>query len=63
MGIRDYLVGHACCLVEWPERGQGVLPDPDLTVDIQYGGQQQGRRLRLAAGSPRGLAMLQRFQC
>jgi tRNA threonylcarbamoyladenosine biosynthesis protein TsaE len=62
MGMRDYLGRHACCLVEWPERGKGVLPEPDLSIDIQYGNQNQGRHLRLAACSPRGQRMLQRFQ-
>ena len=61
MGIRDYLATHACCLVEWPERGQGVLPEPDLAVDIEYGPQAQGRRLRLQGHTPQGLTMLSRL--
>jgi tRNA threonylcarbamoyladenosine biosynthesis protein TsaE len=61
LGIRDYLAAHACCLVEWPERGSGLLPEPDLAVDIQYGPQAQGRRLQLQACSPRGTEILNRL--
>lgn len=34
IGIRDYLQPGNYCLVEWPNRGAGVLPTPDLTVAI-----------------------------
>lgn len=34
LGIRDLLDGASLVLVEWPERGAGVLPAPDLTVHI-----------------------------
>ena len=60
MGMRDYLSAYACCLVEWPERGQGVLPEPDLAIDIQYAS-HQGRNLLLKARSPRGFGMLKRL--
>ena len=30
LGFRDYLDGAALCLIEWPERGAGRLPEPDL---------------------------------
>jgi len=34
MGIRDYLEPGNFCLVEWPNRGKGILPIPDLKVTI-----------------------------
>lgn len=52
LGLRD-LLGEACMLlVEWPERGRGWLPEPDLRVVIAYAA--LGRRLELSAGSALG---------
>ncbi len=35
MGIRDYLEQQqSLFIVEWPSKGQGVLPEPDLTINI-----------------------------
>ena len=34
MGYRDYFDATGICLVEWPERGKGLLPTPDLVVRI-----------------------------
>ncbi|HEX5056348.1 MAG TPA: tRNA (adenosine(37)-N6)-threonylcarbamoyltransferase complex ATPase subunit type 1 TsaE [Gammaproteobacteria bacterium] len=61
MGMRDYLSAYACCLVEWPDRGQGVLPEPDIGIEIQYT-HPQGRSLQFTAHSPCGLEVLKRFQ-
>ncbi|HEX5843693.1 MAG TPA: tRNA (adenosine(37)-N6)-threonylcarbamoyltransferase complex ATPase subunit type 1 TsaE [Pseudomonas sp.] len=52
MGVRDYFDGDALCLVEWPQRGAGVLPKADL--DITISPQAAGRVLRLQACSARG---------
>ena len=52
LGIRDYFDGDALCLVEWPERGAGVLPKADM--DITISPQATGRALRLQAHSVRG---------
>lgn len=54
VGIRDYFSPGNLCLIEWPKRGEGFLPGPDLTVKVkvmhphatsqqpgsQYGGSQ-----------------------
>ncbi|WP_133480210.1 tRNA (adenosine(37)-N6)-threonylcarbamoyltransferase complex ATPase subunit type 1 TsaE, partial [Cognatilysobacter segetis] len=39
-------------LVEWPERGAGALPPPDLVVALDLGG--TGRNAALTASSPVG---------
>ncbi len=38
LGYRDYFDGSGICLVEWPERGAGLLPTPDLVVRIEATG-------------------------
>jgi len=54
LGIRDYFEGDALCLIEWPERGAGVLPKPDL--DITISSQASSRSLLLQAHGARGQA-------
>ena len=54
LGIRDYFEGDALCLVEWPERGAGILPKADL--DITIAAKAAGRSLRLQAQGARGEA-------
>ncbi len=60
LGFRDYLQGESVCFVEWPEKGQGFLPPPDLVIQIEY--QVQGRRCFLIAESDTGNAILERLK-
>jgi len=34
MGMRDYLNEESVCFVEWPEKAEGLLPEPDLIIKI-----------------------------
>ncbi len=43
LGIRDYFDEQALCLVEWPDKGRGILPEPDLILQIDLEG--RGRKL------------------
>lgn len=36
LGVRDLLTSDAILLVEWPERGAGMLPVADLAISILY---------------------------
>ncbi|WP_372879149.1 tRNA (adenosine(37)-N6)-threonylcarbamoyltransferase complex ATPase subunit type 1 TsaE [Spongiibacter marinus] len=52
MGLRDYFSDDSIALIEWPQRGAGVLPSPDIQVNIEQQG--VGRRLVVQALSERG---------
>ena len=52
IGIRDLFEDESICLVEWPEQGAGILPEPDLHVYLQVEG--RGRQLQLQTASSRG---------
>ncbi|MFO6423720.1 tRNA (adenosine(37)-N6)-threonylcarbamoyltransferase complex ATPase subunit type 1 TsaE [Motilimonas sp. KMU-193] len=41
MGIRDYFSDTSHCLIEWPDKGLGVLPEPDVRVELRYAGEQR----------------------
>ncbi|SEJ37025.1 tRNA (adenosine(37)-N6)-threonylcarbamoyltransferase complex ATPase subunit type 1 TsaE [Frateuria terrea] len=49
----------ALVLVEWPERGAGALPAPDLVLELEHAG--NGRRARAEPHSDRGRAVLGRL--
>lgn len=36
LGVRDYFTVESVVLVEWPERGEGVLPRADVHIRITY---------------------------
>lgn len=60
IGSRDYFDRQGLCLVEWPEKGVGMLPTPDMVVELQVA--DSGRQVRLCARSPLGEACLQQLQ-
>ena len=35
LGARDILAENAICLIEWPEKGKGWLPEPDICITLQ----------------------------
>jgi tRNA threonylcarbamoyladenosine biosynthesis protein TsaE len=60
MGIRDYFAGDSICLIEWPARGEGVLPEADLLIELESS--ESGRRASLSAHSAKGAGFLQQLK-
>lgn len=56
MGIRDYFNSDSLCLIEWPDRGFGLLSTPDIELTLKYIGQQ--RTAYLQARSENGSKIL-----
>lgn len=59
MGIRDYFADNCCCFIEWPEKGQGMIKEPDLRIDLAYSDEQ--RTINLQAKTVLGEQVLQAF--
>lgn len=45
MGIRDYFQSQSLCLLEWANKGKGMIPEADLVIQIDYVG--EGRSITL----------------
>ncbi|NQZ82870.1 MAG: tRNA (adenosine(37)-N6)-threonylcarbamoyltransferase complex ATPase subunit type 1 TsaE [Colwellia sp.] len=60
MGIRDYFNENCCCFIEWPEKGQGMLADADLIINMAYSDEQ--RMVTLNAGTDLGRHTLSRLK-
>ncbi|MCW8830617.1 MAG: tRNA (adenosine(37)-N6)-threonylcarbamoyltransferase complex ATPase subunit type 1 TsaE [Gammaproteobacteria bacterium] len=51
-GVRDYFDGRSVSLIEWPEKAEGYLPEPDIICQLGYQG--QGRDIRVSALTEKG---------
>ncbi|MCL9783844.1 tRNA (adenosine(37)-N6)-threonylcarbamoyltransferase complex ATPase subunit type 1 TsaE [Vibrio sp. S4M6] len=60
MGIRDYLTADAICLVEWPEKGTGLLPQADLDIELMYDG--ESRSISIKANNDYGHSLIENLE-
>ena len=60
MGYRDYFRDDALTLVEWPIRGEPLLPQPDWVVALSVPEQGEGRRVTISSLSARAAEILSR---
>ncbi len=56
MGLGDYFSERSLCLVEWPEKGEGMLPHADIELHLSYQG--EARQVRVCASSDAGRQLL-----
>jgi tRNA threonylcarbamoyladenosine biosynthesis protein TsaE len=58
-GFRDYFNPQSICMIEWPEKAEHVLPEPDIHVRISQ--LDKGRKIQFTAGSALGMQCLEAF--
>ena len=59
LGIRDYIASGAMLFIEWPSKGEGWLPTPDLQVALVDS--DNGRELTITVLTDNGEAVLTRM--
>jgi tRNA threonylcarbamoyladenosine biosynthesis protein TsaE len=59
LGIRDLLTPRSLLLVEWPERAEGRLGTPDLTLELGY--LDDGRDVEVSGSTEAGQRVLAAF--
>ncbi|MBP5980444.1 MAG: tRNA (adenosine(37)-N6)-threonylcarbamoyltransferase complex ATPase subunit type 1 TsaE [Halomonas sp.] len=60
IGGRDVLSDEAICIIEWPSRGEGWLPAPDIRLSLAVA--NQGRQVTLIPHNEHGERVLNRLQ-
>ena len=55
-GFRDYFNPATACVVEWPERADGLLSPPDLEIRLEIAG--EARQAFIEACTPSGMRWL-----
>ena len=58
-GFGEYFNDASVCLVEWPEKAAGFLPDADIDIAFAFSG--EGRDVSVRAGTQRGNACISRL--
>ena len=59
LGIRDYIASGAMLFIEWPSKGEGWLPTPDLQVALVDS--NNGRELTITVLTDNGEAVVTRM--
>ncbi|OWW20514.1 tRNA (adenosine(37)-N6)-threonylcarbamoyltransferase complex ATPase subunit type 1 TsaE [Noviherbaspirillum denitrificans] len=59
-GFREHFNENTICVIEWPEKAEGVLPAPDINVLLSISG--DGRDIELQALTDQGSQCLDRLK-
>ena len=51
-GFREYFNETSICLIEWPEKAGGILPEPDISIELSH--EPFGRHLHMTGFTPIG---------
>ncbi|QCU91104.1 tRNA (adenosine(37)-N6)-threonylcarbamoyltransferase complex ATPase subunit type 1 TsaE [Thiomicrorhabdus sediminis] len=57
LAVRDLFSENFIALVEWPQKGEPLLPAADLAIELIH--QDQGRKVKMLAQSPKAEVLLE----
>ncbi|CAD6511414.1 tRNA threonylcarbamoyladenosine biosynthesis protein TsaE [Candidatus Profftia tarda] len=60
IGVRDYFDHNAIHLIEWPQQGEGFLPQPDISLHLSY--KNKGRYAKIISYTIHGGCILKKFK-
>lgn len=62
-GFREYFNSTSVCLVEWPDKAGGLLPAPDVALELDFfdDGNMDGRSVRIKGLTEKGEACVARL--
>ncbi len=58
-GFRDYFNAQSICMIEWPEKAEGLLPVPD--IDLHLNLQETGRIVQLITHTPAAQSIVAQY--
>tara|TARA_R110000868_G_scaffold71079_1_gene208584 strand:+ start:60 stop:530 length:471 start_codon:yes stop_codon:yes gene_type:complete len=61
IGLEDYFTDQSVCLIEWPDKGEKILPAPDLISYFDIMKNQSDRQIRFEARTASGNEILSRL--
>ena len=61
-GLDDYFDQSAIIFIEWPEKGERVLPESMLSLHLSYDAEQDERQVKCVANNPRGVKMIEQIR-
>jgi tRNA threonylcarbamoyladenosine biosynthesis protein TsaE len=61
-GLTEHFDAPGICLIEWPEKAEGTLPQPDLQISISAGQLETERQFEFIALSDLGIKLLTQLQ-
>ena len=61
-GFAEHFDQPGFCLVEWPEKAEGTLPDFDIAIHLIAGDDENARDIRFKANSNQGVVVIEKMQ-
>lgn len=61
-GFAEHFDEPGFCLVEWPEKAEGTLPDFDIAIHLIAGDDENARDIGFTANSKQGVVVIEKMQ-